>query len=154
MSVPFLFSSLSCLFVRQSIYSPSPSYFLWNRHTDGRMDGCMDGTIDGLTSRFPLYSTVYHPLWVRYPAYTQNKQQKITRQGKGTADHLMPLGICQLSMGCHFKTWQCQGLLFEPFIAVMLHGTVCQLHLWIHLKDPSFIGSRQLGRQLEIVNWE
>ena len=33
-------------------------------------------------------------------------------------------------------------------------GTARQLHLWMHLKDTSSIGSKQLARKLAMVNWE
>ena len=62
---------------------------------DGRTDGRMDGRTDGRTYRFPLYSTGLRPL--RYPlgplpCLHNRHRSEIPKQGKGTADHLLPLG--------------------------------------------------------------
>ena len=57
---------------------------------EGRIDGWTDGTY-----RFPLYSTGLCPL--RFPSgplpcLHYNYHQEIPEQGKGTDDHLLPLG--------------------------------------------------------------
>ena len=61
---------------------------------DGWTDGRADGR-DGRTYRFPLYSTGLRPL--RFPpgplpCLHNSYHHKIPEQGKGTDDHLLPLG--------------------------------------------------------------
>ena len=58
-----------------------------DKQTNERMDG----------QRFPLCSTGLRPLWGRCPASTQNHLNKyinqfVNKQGKGIADHILPLG--------------------------------------------------------------
>ena len=64
----------------------------------------MDGWMDGWTYRFPLYSTGLCFLWFPpepLPCSHNCHHYKIPEQGKGTDDHLLPLGdwLC-LNQGC------------------------------------------------------
>ena len=43
-------------------------------------------------SPFILQGIVLFDVQVRCPAYIRNSQQEMTTQGKGTADHVLPLG--------------------------------------------------------------
>ena len=57
-----------------------------------RIDRQTDGWTNGRMNRFPLCSTGLHPLRVHCPAYLKGWLIKMSEQGKGTADHILPLG--------------------------------------------------------------
>ena len=55
------------------------------------MDGCMDGRMDGRTENLRILQD-FVPYWGRCPATAQLQPKKCIKRGKGTADHMMPLG--------------------------------------------------------------
>ena len=62
------------------------SWVLEGGQTDGRMDECTDGRTNGRTDRKSPHSTGPRPL--SGPLQPENR----IKRGKGTADHMMPLG--------------------------------------------------------------
>ena len=63
---------------------------------DGRMDVRMDGRMENLS-----ILQDFIPYWGRCPATTQLQHKNYIKWGKGTADHMMPLGDW-LSLGAMF----------------------------------------------------
>ena len=66
---------------------------------DGRIDGCMDvrmyrctdGHTYGRTENLPILQD-FVPYRGRCPATAQLQPENCIKRGKGTADHMMPLG--------------------------------------------------------------
>ena len=58
---------------------------------DGRTDGWTDGRMDGRTENLPILQD-FVPYWGRCPATEQLQPKNCLKWGKGTADHMMPLG--------------------------------------------------------------
>ena len=58
---------------------------------DGRTDGWTDGRMDGRTENLPILQD-FVPYRGRCPATAQLQPKNCVKQGKGTADHMMPLG--------------------------------------------------------------
>ena len=51
----------------------------------------MDGRTDGRTENLPILQD-FVPYWGRCPATAQPEPKNCIKRGKGTADHMMPLG--------------------------------------------------------------
>ena len=51
----------------------------------------MDGRTNGPTENLPILQG-FVPYWVRYSATAQLQLEHSIKQGKGTADHMWPLG--------------------------------------------------------------
>ena len=62
-----------------------------NGHTDRQTDGQTDGRMDGWSENFPILWD-FVPHWGRCPATAQLQLENTLKQGKGTSDHIMPLG--------------------------------------------------------------
>ena len=81
---------------------------------DGRMDRWMDGWIDRQTERrmenLPILQD-FVPYRGRCPATAQLQPENYIKQGKGTADHKMPLGAW-------LKLWATVWYLIQTFLAV------------------------------------
>ena len=83
---------------------------------DGQMDGQMDRRMDGQMDkmyRFPLFSTGLYPL--RFPlgllpCLHNSYHHEIPEQGKGTDDHLLPLGDWLLTEHNYLNALKCQLL--------------------------------------------
>ena len=58
---------------------------------DGRTDGWTDGRTDRRTENLPILQD-FVPYQGRCPATAQLQLENCIKQGKGTADHMMPLG--------------------------------------------------------------
>ena len=91
------------LFIRSSVHPSVPPFELPRLELGPQrpdlgpqsMDAQTDERMEG--QKFPLCSTGLCPLWGRCPASTQNHLNKyinqyINEQGKGIADHILPLG--------------------------------------------------------------
>ena len=62
------------------------------RRADGRTDGRTDGWMDGWTDGKSPHSTGLRLLLGHCPATAQLQPKNCIKRGKGTADHMMPLG--------------------------------------------------------------
>ena len=58
---------------------------------DGWTDRWMDGRTDGRMENLPILQD-FVPYWGRCPATAQLQTKNYIKRGKGTADHMMPLG--------------------------------------------------------------
>ena len=84
-------------YVHISIRPPPPGS---SEADPGLSDGWTDGRVDG-TYRFPLYSTGLCPLQFPQgplPCLHNSYHDEIPEQGKGTDDHLLPLGDWLISL--------------------------------------------------------
>ena len=97
------------------------------------MDGPEGGT-DGRTDRNLPILQEFVPYWGRYPASPMKTKEKV-EQGKGTADHLMPLGclfspfVSQDSGVRSFKVTMSHGLLVGPFVGLTENAIIGFLNL-------------------------
>ena len=58
---------------------------------DGRMDARTYGWMNERTENLPILQH-FVPYWGRCPATAQLQPKNCIKRGKGTADHMMPLG--------------------------------------------------------------
>ena len=59
--------------------------------TDRWTEGQMDGQMDGWRENLPILQD-FVPYWGCCPAAAQLQPKNCIKRGKGTADHMMPLG--------------------------------------------------------------
>ena len=75
--------------------------------TNGRTDGRMDGRTDEWMENLPILQD-FVPYVGRCPATAQLQPKNCIKRGKGTADHMMPLGDWFI----HLVVYSCGGKVF------------------------------------------
>ena len=77
--------------VRTDVRTDGRTYVSTYGRTDGRTYGRTDGRTDGRTENLPILQD-FVPYRGRCPVTAQLQPKNCIKWGKGTADHMMPLG--------------------------------------------------------------